>query len=164
MKFTEIKVGGEYYFDRGRDWLVGSYYLVYRAVVVDSKRYRWSSLEYRWTEDPRGTGLLCELYDPDSGRKIRREHVRITHLRGRWAETKATVDANKRLRRERQNKAVAESRRQHEIAESAILIARTIGLNPRESAMGRIVLDSDQFDAMVTQLSQAGWRYEGVSG
>lgn len=163
MRFADIKIGEDYYYDRGRDWLGGSYHSVYRAVVVSGQRFRFNHLSYRWAEDPKGNALLCELYDPDNGRKTSREYVRIAHLRGRWAETKATVDANKRQRRERQDKAAAESRRQREIAKSAILVARTIGLNPRGSVMGGIVLDSDQFNAMVTQLSQAGWRYEGVS-
>lgn len=97
MKRGEIKAGESYYYDRSNDWRTPKYGYGIRAVVVDDKRYRinqstWGFRQTRYSEDPKGTAVLVDLYR--EGRdKPDRDVVPVAHLRGPWEATNAEVTA-----------------------------------------------------------------------
>jgi len=97
MKRSELKIGESYYYDRSTNWAAGGYGTAHRVVVVDDKRYRiatstWGFRAPRYTEDPKGTAVLVDIYRDGLARPAR-DCVPVAHLRGPWEETQAAVQA-----------------------------------------------------------------------
>jgi len=134
LKRSEIKVGGEYYYDRQQDWMVGKYGTGSKAVLVDDQRYSISKTwhrEHRYSRDPKGTAVLVDVYglNYDGTEKVERTAVPVAHLRGPWGQTKAEVDARIAAKKERDDN--ARSARNAEAANAAIARASALGLTVR---------------------------------
>jgi len=99
VKFSDLKTGEAYYFDRSTNWQTNQW-TGQRAVLVSTDRYRISQ-RFRpgfgegYIPDPKGNMVLVDLY-PDFDRepdKSDRTAVLATQLRGLYESTRATVDA-----------------------------------------------------------------------
>lgn len=139
MKRSELKAGGEYYYDRHQDWAEAKYGTGSKAVVVDDQRYavRESTWGHRsserWYPNPKGTAVLVDLYwlDHNGKEKVERTAVPVAHLRGPWEQTQAAVDARVKALREREQAAVGRRQDGRKRAAGLVALAASLGLEIR---------------------------------
>lgn len=164
MRRTELKVNGEYYYDRTQGWQTGGSYgdQARRAVVLDDKKYAtsWNGRNIR--ESRNGTGVLVQLYRrdgaPDGGQLV----IPIAHLRGPWAEVKAQVDVRVKAAMSKHRAEAAERARLLDVADRAAKVAEAIGVRayPTYNADGDVRMSGTTLLAMALHLESIAWKYQ----
>lgn len=150
MKRSELNVGDVLYFDSAPDWeYEGPSYKARQAIVLDAEA-AWTKPHHRgWKRDTSfwpevngygcgKNGILVELidrrYTPADGKEPDGQLavVQAQHLRGEFVATKATVDANRQARLDREQM-WADERGVAEQAQ-ANLVAQLLALGIKASA------------------------------
>lgn len=167
MKFSDLKVGESYYYDRSNDWATAKYRSATRAVLVDGDRYRinrstWGYRETTYVKDPKGRAALVDIYHDGSDSPERRA-VLTSHLRGPWEKTHAEVSERRRAIQESADaaKATAEDLRQR--ADSAAERAKRFGLKVRinrgwGAQKPKVEMSVAEFERLVEMIADAAKR------